>query len=72
MILWGEGEREMLVKGEFAYHGVKQVRLVKPVSTKFEELAMIWPKMDQILDQDLVRNFRTVYHSLLSWWKGKY
>lgn len=36
LILWGEGEREMLVKGEFAYHSVKQVRLMKPVSTKFE------------------------------------
>lgn len=64
---WGEGEREMLLNTVFAYHSVKQVRLMKPISKKFEELAMIWPKMGQILGQDLRRNFRTVYHSLLSW-----
>lgn len=57
----------MLLKTVFAYHSVKQVRLMKPISKKFEELATIWPKMGQILGQDLRRNFRTVYHSLLSW-----
>lgn len=56
--IWGG---RMLVRGELAYHSEEQVRLVKPISVKFEELAMIWPKMD------LVRNVRTVYHGLLSW-----
>lgn len=57
----------MLLKAEFAYYSVNRVRLMKPVSKKFEELAMIWPKTGQILDQGLGRNFRTVYHSLLFW-----
>lgn len=63
----GGGGEEDVSERQVHFHSVRQLRVVKAISTKFEELAMIWPKIDQTLAPDLVRDFRTVSHSLCCW-----